>query len=65
MLLSQKLADFTKGQADKLRKAMGKKLKADLDALGEAAFTATGRADRAQCRRPGARRPPGRENWMR
>ncbi len=27
MLLSQKLADFTKGQADVLRKAMGKKLK--------------------------------------
>ncbi len=25
MLLSQKLADFTKGEADKLRKAMGKK----------------------------------------
>lgn len=33
MLLSQKLAGFTKGQADKLRKAMGKKLKADLDAM--------------------------------
>ncbi|NDC79090.1 MAG: DNA polymerase III subunit alpha, partial [Chitinophagia bacterium] len=33
MLLSQKLASFTKGQADKLRKAMGKKLKAELDAL--------------------------------
>ncbi len=33
MLLSQKLANFTKGQADKLRKAMGKKLKADLDAM--------------------------------
>lgn len=33
MLLSQKLAGFTKGQADKLRKAMGKKLKAELDAL--------------------------------
>jgi DNA polymerase-3 subunit alpha len=33
MLLSQKLANFTKGQADKLRKAMGKKLKADLDIM--------------------------------
>ncbi|MDX1942127.1 MAG: DNA polymerase III subunit alpha [Saprospiraceae bacterium] len=33
MLLSQKLANFTKGQADKLRKAMGKKLKAELDAM--------------------------------
>jgi DNA polymerase-3 subunit alpha len=33
MLLSQKLAGFTKGQADKLRKAMGKKIKADLDAM--------------------------------
>lgn len=33
MLLSQKLAGFSKGQADKLRKAMGKKLKAELDAL--------------------------------
>lgn len=33
MLLSQKLAGFTKGQADKLRKAMGKKLKAELDAM--------------------------------
>jgi DNA polymerase-3 subunit alpha len=27
MLLSQKLADFTKGEADVLRKAMGKKTK--------------------------------------
>ena len=33
MLLSQKLAGFSKGQADKLRKAMGKKLKSELDAL--------------------------------
>ena len=33
MLLSQKLADFTKGQADKLRKAMGKKLKSELDEM--------------------------------
>ena len=33
MLLSQKLAGFTKGQADKLRKAMGKKQKAELDAM--------------------------------
>jgi len=33
MLLSQKLAGFTKGQADKLRKAMGKKVKAELDAM--------------------------------
>jgi DNA polymerase-3 subunit alpha len=33
MLLSQKLAGFTKGQADKLRKAMGKKIKAELDAM--------------------------------
>lgn len=30
MLLSQKLAGFTKGEADKLRKAMGKKLEDDL-----------------------------------
>jgi DNA polymerase-3 subunit alpha len=33
MLLSQKLAGFTKGQADTLRKAMGKKQKAVLDQL--------------------------------
>lgn len=33
MLLSQKLAGFTKGQADMLRKAMGKKLKAVLDTM--------------------------------
>lgn len=33
MLLSQKLAGFTKGQADELRKAMGKKLKHVLDKL--------------------------------
>lgn len=33
MLLSQKLAGFTKGQADTLRKAMGKKIKALLDSL--------------------------------
>ena len=33
MLLSQKLANFTKGQADKLRKGMGKKKKAIIDAL--------------------------------
>ncbi|MCF8256710.1 MAG: DNA polymerase III subunit alpha [Flavobacteriales bacterium] len=33
MLLSQKLADFTKGMADKLRKAMGKKIRKDLDEL--------------------------------
>ena len=33
MLLSQKLAGFTKGQADSLRKAMGKKLKAMMDEL--------------------------------
>ncbi len=33
MLLSQLLANFTKGQADRLRKAMGKKLKAELDNL--------------------------------
>ncbi len=33
MLLSQKLAGFTKGQADKLRKAMGKKLLAQLEIL--------------------------------
>lgn len=31
MLLSQKLADFTKGEADGLRKAMGKKDRATLD----------------------------------
>ena len=33
MLLSQKLAGFTKGQADVLRKAMGKKLKEILDKM--------------------------------
>ena len=33
MLLSQKLADFTKGEADMLRKAMGKKQKAVLDKM--------------------------------
>ena len=33
MLLSQLLAGFTKGQADGLRKAMGKKLRKDLDKL--------------------------------
>lgn len=33
MLLSQKLADFTKGQADMLRKAMGKKQKSVLDSM--------------------------------
>ena len=33
MLLSQKLADFTKGEADVLRKAMGKKQKGVLDKM--------------------------------
>ena len=33
MLLSQKLAGFTGGQADTLRKAMGKKDKATLDKM--------------------------------
>lgn len=33
MLLSQKLAGFTKGDADLLRKAMGKKIRATLDKL--------------------------------
>ncbi len=33
MLLSQTLAGFTKGQADSLRKAMGKKIKAMMDEL--------------------------------
>ncbi len=33
MLLSQKLANFTKGQADSLRKAMGKKIQALMDEL--------------------------------
>lgn len=33
MLLSQKIAGFTKGEADQLRKAMGKKQKAVLDKL--------------------------------
>jgi len=33
MLLSQKLANFTKGQADSLRKAMGKKIKSMMDDL--------------------------------
>ena len=35
MLLSQKLASFSKGKADKLRKAMGKKQKDVLDSLKE------------------------------
>jgi DNA polymerase-3 subunit alpha len=35
MLLSQKLAGFTKGMADSLRKAMGKKIKAMMDDLKE------------------------------
>ena len=35
MLLSQKLAGFTKGMADSLRKAMGKKIKAMMDELKE------------------------------
>ncbi len=35
MLLSQKLAGFTKGMADSLRKAMGKKIKAMMDDLEE------------------------------
>src|SRR5690554_2353141 len=33
MLLSQKLANFTKGEADQLRKAMGKKMKDVLDEM--------------------------------
>lgn len=33
MLLSQKIANFTKGEADQLRKAMGKKLRAVLDEM--------------------------------
>ena len=33
MQLSQKLANFTKGQADSLRKAMGKKIKEEMDKL--------------------------------
>lgn len=33
MQLSQKLANFTKGQADSLRKAMGKKIKPEMDKL--------------------------------
>lgn len=33
MLLSQKLGNFTKGEADKLRKAMGKKKRSELDAM--------------------------------
>lgn len=33
MMLSQKLAGFTKGQADSLRKAMGKKIKSMMDEL--------------------------------
>lgn len=35
MLLSQKLAGFTKGMADSLRKAMGKKIKSMMDQLKE------------------------------
>ena len=35
MRLSQKLAGFSKGKADKLRKAMGKKKKDVLDSLKE------------------------------
>ncbi len=39
MLLSQKLANFTKGEADKLRKAMGKKQIDILDSLKEKFMT--------------------------
>ncbi len=49
MLLSQKLASFTKGQADTLRKAMGKKDKATLDVLRPKFFegaTALGHAEK-------------------
>lgn len=35
MLLSQKISDFTKGEADSLRKAMGKKDKSVMDSLKE------------------------------
>lgn len=38
MLLSQKLAGFTKGQADTLRKAMGKKQKSVLDKMKDTFF---------------------------
>ncbi len=38
MLLSQKIANFTKGQADKLRKAMGKKLKDVMKEMQELFF---------------------------
>ena len=43
MLLSQKLADFTKGEADTLRKAMGKKQKDVLDKM-KPAFLEKGEA---------------------
>ena len=33
MLLSQKLANFTRGEADSLRKGMGKKIKSVIDEL--------------------------------
>ena len=39
MLLSQKLAGFTKGEADKLRKAMGKKQRDILDSLKDKFMT--------------------------
>ncbi|MBO4447029.1 MAG: DNA polymerase III subunit alpha [Bacteroidales bacterium] len=39
MLLSRKLADFTKGEADTLRKAMGKKQKSVLDSLKDKFMT--------------------------
>ncbi len=38
MLLSQQLGNFTKGQADSLRKAMGKKKKKEMDELKEKFF---------------------------
>ena len=50
MLLSQKLAGFTKGEADTLRKAMGKKLKDVLDKM-KPAFIAGG-AERGHAEAP-------------
>ncbi len=44
MLLSQRIANFTKGDADKLRRAMGKKKKQEMDAL-KAKFMKGGNAN--------------------
>ena len=43
MLLSRLLADFTRGESDALRKAMGKKLRDKLDHMNLSLLKADGR----------------------